>query len=413
LLLGELMSVVDPVFGGGACNVPTCRRSARSRGLCQGHHLRWQKDGRPDLELFATTTDPRWARQRPNLRCKVTDCGYGAARGGMCQLHAQRWLRGGRPDLEQWLADPPPIKQSPAGVTCLIGHCELWPYADQAFCHSHASTWKVNGRPDIETFVASFADELIPADEIIRFGGLGPQIRLELQYALQRRHDERASKTPPSVVMQVVRFLTGVAESSLLDLSEEQWRTRIGRPAPKDSNPRALLAYARRGLEDLVIGTGWTAEYPRDQWRLRRLGVTDTDRTLVFDQIPQPQLRELAKRWARWRISCGLGYVAVRRGITAVTRFAGFLAADRLPGRPRSARPDDPGALPGRSTYRVRRQCPASGQPHRPAQPVLPRHPPAPLGQQLPHDGDVLPRGLPQADRAAAPGPGRARDGSA
>jgi len=342
-LLGKLMEVVrpefraevltfaaeDPVFGGGACSVPACRRHARSRGLCQGHHLRWQKQGRPDLDEFAATTGPRWARQRPNLCCKVPHCGYGSTRGGMCQLHAQRWERGGRPDLEQWLTNPPEVKQPQVGATCRIEHCQLWPHAGLVLCHSHANTWKVNGRPDIEGFAASFTADLTPADETIRLSDLTPQLRLEIQYALQRRHDERATKTAPNVVMQVVRFLTGVTESSLLEASEELWRARIGRPAPKDSNPRALLlAYARRGLDDLTAGTGWAVEYPRDRWRLRRLGLSEGDRTLAFDQIPQPQLRELAKRWARWRLSCGLSYEAVRRGVVAVTRFADFMYSE-------------------------------------------------------------------------------------
>lgn len=345
-LLGRLMALVrpefraevlvfdaeDPVFGGGPCRVPSCQRHARSRGLCQGHHLRWQKQGRGGLEEFAASTDPRWHKQRPNLRCKVPECGYGSSRGGMCHLHAQRWERGGRPDLEAWLADPPEVKQPAAGATCRIGHCELWPEGRMAFCHSHANTWKVNRRPDIESFAASFTAELIPADEVVRLDALAPQLRLEVQYALQRRADERGSKTPPSVVMQMVRFLAEAPESSLLDVSEAEWRTRIGRPAPKDSNPRALLAYARRSLEDLEAGDGWDAEYPRDRWRLRRLGVTDADRTLVFEQIPQPRLRELAKRWARWRISCGLSYEAVRRGVAAVTRLACFLHGQQ-PGR--------------------------------------------------------------------------------
>lgn len=53
-LLGKLMAVVrpefraevvqldpaDPVFGGPLCQVPDCRRPARSRGLCLGHHSR-------------------------------------------------------------------------------------------------------------------------------------------------------------------------------------------------------------------------------------------------------------------------------------------------------------------------------------------------------------------------------------
>ena len=345
-LLAELMSVVrpefrvetlvfdaeDPVFGGGACRVPSCRRSARSRGMCQGHHLRWQKQGRPDVEGFAATTDPRWAKQRPNQQCVVTGCGYGSSRGGMCALHAQRWQRAGRPDRQRWLAEPLPVKQPPAGAICQVEHCQLWPHAELHFCHSHAMTWKINGSPDIDTFIASYADEPVTADQVVRLGELGPQLRLEIQYALQRRHDERVSKTLPEVVMQVVRFLTGVDESSLMEASEQHWRTRIGRPAPKDSNPRALLAYARRSLEDLASGTGWDAEYPRDCWHLRRLGLTEADLTLRFDQIPGPQLRELTKRWARWRLSCGLSYAAVARGVVAVTRFACFLHQSR--GRP-------------------------------------------------------------------------------
>lgn len=343
-LLAKLMAVVrpefradvlafdaeDPVFGGGACKVPSCRRHARSRGLCQGHHLRWQKQGRPDLEEFAVTTDPRWARQRPNLCCKVPGCGYGSSRRGMCGLHAQQWERSGRPDLAVWLADPPAVKQPAEGAHCLIEHCELWPQAKLPFCHAHATTWKVNRRPDAVTFAASFTAEHRPSDEIVRLGGLSAQLRLEIGYALQRRRDEPGTKTPPGVVMQVVRFLTGVAESSLLEASEEDWRVRIGRPAPKDSNPRALLIYARRGLEDLIAGTGWEAEYPRDRWHLRRLGLSEADRTLRFDTIEQPRLRDLAKRWARWRLSCGLGYEAVRRGVAAVTRLAGFCEAEHL-----------------------------------------------------------------------------------
>lgn len=73
-LLGKLMASVrpefradvlvfpadDPVFGGGACQVEGCPRSARGRGLCPGHLQRWAAQGRPDLAVFAASTDPRW-----------------------------------------------------------------------------------------------------------------------------------------------------------------------------------------------------------------------------------------------------------------------------------------------------------------------------------------------------------------
>ena len=92
----------------------------------------------------------------------------------------------------------------------------------------------------------------------------------------------------------------------------------------KDSNPRALLAYARRKVEDLFAPGGWEAEYPREVWRLHRLGFAGR-RTLRFDGITQPWLVELTKRWIRWRLSTGLGLEAVARPLRVITRFAGFL----------------------------------------------------------------------------------------
>jgi hypothetical protein len=99
----------DPVFGGSLCRVAGCGRTARGRGMCQGHLQRWADHGRPDLDSFTAATDPRWARQRPNTRCRVDGCGYGVARERLCQLHAQRWERSGRPELAAWLADPPAV----------------------------------------------------------------------------------------------------------------------------------------------------------------------------------------------------------------------------------------------------------------------------------------------------------------
>ena len=35
----------DPVFGGDACRVPQCGRTARAVGMCYGHHQRWLTPG--------------------------------------------------------------------------------------------------------------------------------------------------------------------------------------------------------------------------------------------------------------------------------------------------------------------------------------------------------------------------------
>jgi integrase len=199
----------------------------------------------------------------------------------------------------------------------------LWPQARLPFCHSHANTWKVNGRPDVEIFVRSFDEVAATEEEIIRLGGLSPQLKLEIQYALQCRRDQPSTKTLPAVVMALVRLLAATNAGSLLDRAEDQWRTQIGRPAPRDGGPRALLIYARRQVEDLADAGGWEAEFGRDVWQMRRLGFTGNQQ-LTFTWIPQPWLRDLVKRWLRWRLGTGLGLPVASRGLLALTRFAVF-----------------------------------------------------------------------------------------
>jgi hypothetical protein len=237
----------DPVFGGGACRVTGCRRVARGHGLCQGHHRRWAKQGRPDLDGFAARTDPGWERQRPNRACRVPGCHYGDARGGLCQSHAQRWHRAGRPELDVWLADPPPVRPPAPQARCRVGCCELWPQASLPFCHAHAATWRANRRPDIEEFAAAFAEREATEDETVRLAALPARLRLEVQYALQCRADDRATKTSPSVVMRMVRFLAGAGQHTLLDRSEAQWRAAFGEHARNDPNTRSLLLYPSPG----------------------------------------------------------------------------------------------------------------------------------------------------------------------
>ena len=314
----------DPVFGGTACRVAECGRTARGRGLCQGHLQRWNDQGRPDMERFVGSTDPRWRRQQPNQQCRVPGCGYGSARGGMCGLHAQRWERSGRRDLDAWLADPQPVKQPAAGATCRIPHCRLWPQATSPFCQTHTNTWKVNGRPDVDEFADHFA-EITLASEMIRLDRLTPQLKLEMQYVLQRRHYDRQGKLTPDVVMRVVRGLDAAKVGSLLDHDEDAWTERT-RLTLNDTRSRGFLGYAYRAIADLAEAGGWEAEYPRDVWRMRRLGY-DGDRTLRFTGIPQPWLRELTKRWVRWRLSTGLCLEAGGgRPVVVITRFARFLA---------------------------------------------------------------------------------------
>jgi integrase len=87
----------------------------------------------------------------------------------------------------------------------------------------------------------------------------------------------------------------------------------------------------RARLEELHQGSGWEAEFDRDVWDLRRLGLrppssTEGTARLRFDRIPQPWLRQFVKRWMRSRLGSGVGNAQVAADLLALTRFAGFLA---------------------------------------------------------------------------------------
>jgi hypothetical protein len=111
------------------------------------------------------------------------------------------------------------------------------------------------------------------------------------------------------------------------------WAVRQFGPIGWSGHPVALLIYARRKVTDLAEGGGWDREYPRDTWHMRRLGISSSScATLQFAGISQQWLRDLTKRWARWRLSTGLEAQTCYRGVRALTRFSGFLAAAGVTG---------------------------------------------------------------------------------
>ena len=314
----------DPVFGGKPCLVPACERSAVGHGLCHGHRQRWAAAGRPGVREFAESTASPWRKNAPLSRCRAPGCGYGVGhRKGLCVRHAAAWERAGTPALPAWLDMLPAAAPEAPPAGCLIGSCGLWAEPGSDWCRPHDATWRRHGRPPAAEFTTQWAQaEPGAGRERVRLGGLPDRLKLEVQYALQRRHDERAGTAPPFVVMIMVRFLAASGVSSLLDRTEQEWREAFGR---KRSNAAALLAWSRRQVTDLAEGGGWDAEYPRDAWQMHRLGFEGRN-VLDFSRIPQPWLKDLAKRWIRWRLSTGLGLEAGgRRPLRFLTRLAVFL----------------------------------------------------------------------------------------
>lgn len=338
-LLGKLMATVRPefrvdilvpergalVFDSVPCKVPGCVRQPRTRGLCQGHYYKWRDAGRPDIDVFAASASPEGLGRKDLTVCVVEGCRHGGTRRGLCVRHHGFWERAGKPDRAAWLAGLAPV-QDLGHPVCGLSYCTLWTHGGSPFCVNHRSRWEFVGRPDIDEFTVLCESY---GNDRFDFRPLGDrrQLKLELQYALQCRHDERQVKTPAAVARPGIALAAASPVASLLDWPIERWVEFFdaNHSAKHGQNGQiAFLRYAYRCLEDLLCGSGWEAEFPRDVWELHRLGIEGRKR-LRFDGIPQPWLRPLAKRFARWRLSIGRSPNQVYIDTQAVSRLARFL----------------------------------------------------------------------------------------
>jgi len=318
----------DPVFGGPPCRVDGCDRTARVRRICLGHYDRWKEHGCPDIDEFVVTTLPAMRAHRPVESCLVTGCNYGRRGAGLCPRHHTTWLNDGKPEVQIWARTQPEVTLT--GLPqCRVSFCPLWAEGTTQLCQTHGARWRRAGRAAMDDFVRA-CDEAIPGYERLVFGRLGTHVRLEMQYAMQQRRDEARVRTPPRHVQHLIFAVAASGVHSLLDWSEDQWLTHQPLAQPCASQARALALYARRQIEDLHYGRGWEVEYPRDVWRLRNLGINARWAHVCFDQIPQPWLKDLAKRWARWQLSSGRSPGQVIRGSAGIARFGAFLAQPHI-----------------------------------------------------------------------------------
>lgn len=319
----------DPVLGRPLCSVPGCDRSGWEYGLCGGHGHRWRVQGRPELAGFLAEAGPELNGRRRLSGCTVAGCRFGTSGSGLCMRHRSTWRRSGQPDPTLWAAAVA-VVSGQGHAECRLPFCDLWVESDKyLFCKSHHTRWHQLGRPDSEEYAAHC---LLRGKARIDFRRLGPQLKLEFQYATQHRHDQQTITAPPPVVTWAMRVAVDAGVGSLLDHDEAQWRELTA--AKSAGWYQGFLLHAREAVEMLRDGTGWEIEYPRDIWRLHTLaGLTvnagkaaDARTHLRFDRISQPWLRELAKRWTRLRLSSGLAVGTVVNDVAALIRFSTFLA---------------------------------------------------------------------------------------
>jgi len=319
----------DPVLGRPRCSVPGCDRSGWEYGLCSGHSARWRSQGRPELAGFLADSGTALKGRRGLSSCTVKGCRFGTSGFGLCIRHRSTWSRSPQPDPALWAAALPAVPAD-GRAECRLPFCDLWVENEgRLFCKSHHTRWHQLGRPDTEQYVAHC---LLRGKARVDFRVLGPQLKLEFQYATQCRHDQQTITAPPPVVTWALRLAASTGVSSLLDHDEQRWRELSD--GKSGGWYQGFLLHAREVVQTLADGTGWEVEYPRDVWRLHTLpGLTmnaghlpDARNHLRFDRITQPWLRALGKRWCRLRLSSGLAVGTVLIDVTALTRFSAFLA---------------------------------------------------------------------------------------
>ncbi|MDI6105144.1 sigma-70 family RNA polymerase sigma factor [Actinoplanes sp. NEAU-A12] len=90
----------------------------------------------------------------------------------------------------------------------------MWAQGKSPFCHNHKSRWYAVGSPDIEEFARR---REAAGDDRFDFRPLQAkrQLKLEPQYALQCRHDERQVNTHSSAVSPVIRLAASGPVGSL------------------------------------------------------------------------------------------------------------------------------------------------------------------------------------------------------
>jgi integrase len=321
-----LASAGGVALTGSACVVSHCPRAGTLGGLCAAHDHRWRKAGRPPVEMWVVSAPPRLKGALPLRPCDAAGCRRGRFQAGLCQTHLLRWKAAGRPELEAWNADGSGPLLRPMPV-CHMPGCELHGEGRVGLCRSHEARWARHGRRPLEEFIVE-----CDTFGLDRFDlrALPPVMRAEFAYGLQRRADEQRTQTRPDMLGRLLARLPAGVES-LRERSGEEWLEVFGW-SEVFNTARRFLVDTLAWLEDLAIGVGWDSEFVRDIWQLRRLGYPHRDRRIRFELIEAAWLRQLTKRWARWRLSTGTSPASVCAGVVAIGALAqGFPQLQRGP----------------------------------------------------------------------------------
>jgi integrase len=238
-----------------------------------------------------------------------------------------------RPEFQAELIRIDPDHPVFARGRCAVEGCERGGWSKQ-LCDSHYNRWRLAGRPPLDDYCATTGP--IPSrgtldrTDAFDLRELPLQLRLEVAYSIQKRHDERRVRLIPVMVHQLVALLAASQAISLLERPVADWVAEAIATGRARSGSRTIgqLRYAYRHLQDLAEGTDAESEFARDLWRASMLGLDTTrpPRTVSFAEISQPWLRATAKRHARFRLASGKRLSTIDIEARSIRYFSQFLA---------------------------------------------------------------------------------------
>lgn len=308
----------------------------RFRGyVCLSHMEMWRRDGQPPIDAWVRhAAHARRDRGTPEC-CAAGDCPRSAVHLGFCSAHHHRYQRAGRPaNRAAFAAEMSAVPVRTA--RCRIGGCRFPSVGAEGFCDGHQQRFRDARKRRPELTADGYRKQLTAAGRIgapkFDMRGVPTVVQLELQYALQCRQQAGRAQMGPQIFGQVTRWITGLGVASVLERSDAFWtRSAAERFGPKvRANPLGWVRYVRHRALELRDHEAGTDLWPLDTWSIDQLDIDgryahQPARRIYFSEIDPGWLRELVKRWARWRISTATKSPAsVSCSTSSIRRFCRF-----------------------------------------------------------------------------------------
>lgn len=113
------------------CSIDGCTGTAKARGWCQAHYMRWRTTGDTGPALVV--------RRQAGRTCSVDGCTRPHSGRGFCGTHLRRFNLYGDPG-------PAEIEARNPGAVCKIDGCAR-PAEGRGWCNAHYLRWRATGDP--------------------------------------------------------------------------------------------------------------------------------------------------------------------------------------------------------------------------------------------------------------------------